>query len=338
MDPGEIVEQARRVLMRREVGFVPGPASHYRARMDFVFFPGGLGLREPGSHDRFVDTPASELAVPRINELLARVRERFLDLDPFDARAKRGTLRYCVIRSLKTASVSFVVDPRGERLAEVGAAIEAFARESDCENVLVTRVPSETDVSTSDDYDVVKGSDLLEAELGGARLFVHVQGFFQNDVEVAQRIHAFARECLPTGGTLVDLYGGVGAFACSLGSNFERALVIEEHEGSARLAKRNLERNGIRGEAIAGDARILPRFASERVSVVTDPPRAGMSERAIMALARSRPERVLYVSCNPFVLPRDLAYLNGYSVERACAFDLFPGTDHFELVVCLRRE
>ena len=337
MEPDEILAQARRILMRDDVEFVPGPASHYRARMDFVFFPGGLGLREPGSHDRFVDIRESDLAVPRINELLAAVRERFVGFDPFDQRTKRGGLRYCVIRSLDTASVSFVVNPEAERLGELTRAIESFVRGTSCENVLVTRVPPETDASVSSDYDVVKGSDLLEAELGGAKLFVHAQGFFQNDVEVAEKMHVFARDCLLGGGTLVDLYGGVGAFACSLGSAFERAIVIEDHEGSAALAQRNLEANGIAGEAIAGDATLLARFDPDRATVVTDPPRTGMSERAMRSLARMRPERVLYVSCNPLVLPRDLAYLRGYSIERACAFDLFPGTDHFELVVSLVR-
>ena len=330
-----MVGRARRILLHDDVVAFSGPSSGYRNRVDLVFFKDGLGMRD--SFDSFVDVTRSELATDRINSIIAQVRERFVGFDPFIQKAKRGTLRYAVIRALETSSISFVLNARGD-VDRAREAIASFAAESDVENVLITFTEPSSDVSVSSEYEIIKGSDVLEASLVGVALRVHVQGFFQNNLVMAQKMHGFIKDSLPgSSGTLIDLYGGVGSFACTLGDSFERAIVIEEHEGAASLAAQNLERNGVRGEAVCADASVLVRYGSDQVTVITDPPRIGMSEIAVRALARLRPERIVYVSCNPLIAPRDLAYLKGYRIEKAAVFDMFPGTDHFEMVVVLSR-
>jgi 23S rRNA (uracil1939-C5)-methyltransferase len=336
MDEKKMVDSARRILLHDAIEAFSGNAVGYRNRVDLVFFKDGLGMR--GSFDSFVDVTRSELANDRINTIIAQVRERFVGFDPFIQKTKRGTLRYAVIRSLDTSSISFVLNARGD-IDSARDAIASFAATSDVENILITLTEPESDVSVGSEYELIKGSDVLEASLAGAQLKVHVQGFFQNNLVMADAMHRFIREGLgTTSGTLIDLYGGVGSFACTLGSSFERAIVIEEHEGAAALAADNLERNGVRGETVCADASVLARYGSKQVTVITDPPRIGMSEKAIRALARLRPDRIVYVSCNPIIAPRDLTYLRGYRIERVGVFDMFPGTDHFEMVVVLSRD
>ena len=330
-----MVEKARRILMHDRIESFSGRGEGYRNRVDLVFFDGGLGMRE--SFDSFIDFEHVDSANERINTILSQIRERFVGFDPFIVRTKRGTMRYAVIRSLDSDSVSFVLNRNGDT-ARAKSAIEEFARTSDVSNVLITYTDPESDVSFGSDFEVVKGSQLLEATLAGARLKVHVQGFFQTNLEMAEAMHRFIQECVSdASGTLIDLYGGVGSFACTLGPSFEHVCVIESHEGSASIAGENLKTNNVRGEAICADASTLERFSSERLTVITDPPRSGMSEKAVRALALRRPERIVYISCNPLIAPRDLAYLKGYRITRVGVFDMFPGTDHFEMVVCLSR-
>jgi tRNA/tmRNA/rRNA uracil-C5-methylase (TrmA/RlmC/RlmD family) len=334
MDAHELVDQAQRILLFDGVEYYAGSPTGYRSRVDLVYFPGGLGMRS--SYDSFIDVERSDLATERVNELITQAR-RLIDVDTFDQKTKRGALRYAVIRSLDTSCVSFVVNAKAD-LARIRGAINRFAATTDCENVLITFTEPDSDVSVASDYEVVKGSDVLEATLAGAKLCVHTQGFFQNNHEMAEVMHRFIGDCLEdVSGTLIDLYGGVGAFACSLGASFDQAIVIEEHDGAASIAAKNLAVNGIRGEAICADASVLASIDAHICTVITDPPRIGMSHKAILALARNRPERIIYVSCNPLIAPRDLAYLKGYVIERAAVFDLFPGTDHFEMVLSLRR-
>ena len=326
-----MIDQAKRILMVDEVESFSDAPLGYRNRVDLVFFPGGLGMRE--SFDSFVDVEHLDLASDRVNEIIAQVRS-LIDVDTFDQKTKRGALRYAVIRALDSASVSFVVNAKAD-LGRIREAISSFADASDCENVLITFIDPDSDVSVGSEYEVVKGSDILHATLAGVELSVHVQGFFQNNSRVADLMHGYIRESLSPGGVLVDLYGGVGSFACSLGSLFDRVVVIEEHEGAASMASENLARNGIVGEAICADASALSDFQADRTTIVTDPPRSGMSEKAARAIARLRPDRIVYVSCNPIIAPRDLAYFSGYSIEKTAVFDMFPGTDHFEMVVVL---
>ena len=331
-----MIEQARRILMHENIEAFSGSKIGYRNRVDLVFFEGGLGMRE--SYDSFVDLKRMEIANERINDLITQVRERFVGFDPFIQKTKQGTMRYAVIRALDTASVSFVLNTHGD-IARSRSAIERFAQESDVENVLITFTEPESDVSVGSRYEIIKGSDLLEATLVGAHLKVHAQGFFQNNTQMAEEMHRFIQGCLNgVSGVLIDLYGGVGSFACTLSDSFERTIVIEDHEGAAAIAAENLAQNGVRGEAVCADASILTRYADERTVVITDPPRIGMSEKAIRALAHLKPERIVYVSCNPIIAPRDLAYLRGYRIDRVGVFDLFPGTEHFEMIISLVRE
>jgi len=182
MDEKKMVDSARRILLHDAIEAFSGNAVGYRNRVDLVFFKDGLGMR--GSFDSFMDVTRSELANDRINTIIAQVRERFVGFDPFIQKTKRGTLRYAVIRSLGTSSISFVLNARGD-IDSARDAIASFAATSDVENILITLTEPESDVSVGSEYELIKGSDVLEASLAGAQLKVHVQGFFQNNLVMA---------------------------------------------------------------------------------------------------------------------------------------------------------
>jgi tRNA/tmRNA/rRNA uracil-C5-methylase (TrmA/RlmC/RlmD family) len=172
--------------------------------------------------------------------------------------------------------------------------------------------------------------------------------FFQNNFHLLPRLAGTARERLADAGTryLIDAYCGVGFFAIELGDQVEAFVGVEIDHAAVLAAKANAAARGrTNGQFIEGDAeRLLPtilkRFAAGSTTVMMDPPRTGCPPSGLEALRRAGPAQVLYVSCHPATLARDLNALcaDGVFVLRnVTPLDMFPQTQHVECVADLRR-
>ena len=146
------------------------------------------------------------------------------------------------------------------------------------------------------------------------------------------------------GALAIDLYCGVGMFTLALASAGAKAVGIELSASSVEAARANAHSNGLDdARFLAGDARsVLPQVLAEHGAprvVVLDPPRAGAGGKVMRRIARAGPARIIYVSCNPTTLARDLIELEpfGYRVAVVQPLDLFPQTYHVETVVALDR-
>ncbi len=188
------------------------------------------------------------------------------------------------------------------------------------------------------------GSGVIEERLGPWRFEIGPHTFFQTYTEQAERMFAmaavWAAEIAPA--RIVEFYAGVGALTAFLAGAAKEALAVERHGPSVAAARRNLRRNGIANVRFQGAdaADFRPRDLSETAElVVVDPPRAGLSPKALRAAAAWRPGAILYVSCDPMTLARDVARFEefGYRLERLQPFDLFPQTFHVESLALLRR-
>ncbi len=335
----------KRQLLERAAGFAPAELFSdreygYRTRMDMVFHEGGLGFRLKGVWHRVVDVEQCPISNETINRLIAEVRSFFREVDWFDLRRKSGTFRYAVIRApQQDSSISFVLSRESTRLLEARERIAEFAKGSSARNVVVTYVPRDTDNSISDDFFVIKGGDQLEESYLGRTFRYSVQGFFQNNYEMALKLHQWVRALLEerdTGGHhLVDLYGGVGTFGIINADLFREVTIIESFAGSVEAAQANIQGNGIgNARAVCLDAMRLKNIElTGPLTVITDPPRSGMHPKTIQQLTALRPERLIYVSCNLKQLGIDLQKFSGFEVRRAALFDLFPHTPHCEGVV-----
>ncbi len=171
--------------------------------------------------------------------------------------------------------------------------------------------------------------------------------FFQNNFFLLPRLVETVRERLRNHGArfLVDAYCGVGFFGIETAGVVERFVGVELDQMAIRAARRNLVMRGItNGEFLAGATEallpsLLERFTPERTAVVLDPPRVGCAPGTIEALRRSRPGQVIYISCHPATLARDLSVLctDGlYRLERVTPLDMFPQTQHVECVADVR--
>lgn len=334
-------KRAEQVLQTNDIQVFSGEEFWYRNRMDMVFTKEGIGFREKGSWKWKVDVEQCVISNKKLNQYITEVRDEFGAVDPFNQFKRIGTYKYAVIRTPQNdSSISFVVNKESTRLSEATEKIKAFAEKSSVKNVLITYVKAKSSVSIAEDYVVIKGSDMLEETLLGKTFRYSVQGFFQNNHFMTERMHEYIHEKLKTysdpEGHLLDLYGGVGTFGVINAELFKGCTTVEDFEGCTVAAKDNIELNSIKNmEAINLDAKQLSNLKlPEPLYVITDPPRSGMHPKTIQRLLKIKPKVILYISCNIKQLEKDMPkFLTEYELKSSAVFDLFPQTNHMETVV-----
>ncbi|NOZ76330.1 MAG: 23S rRNA (uracil(1939)-C(5))-methyltransferase RlmD [Euryarchaeota archaeon] len=331
---------------QEEVEVHSGREFAYRNRMDFAFHPGGLGLRERNRWDRMVDVPYCHISRQRLNRLLREVRAHFpAPVDAFEPRSQTGTFKYAVIRApTLSSSVSFILNQDSPGVRKAEEAVEDFAPGSTADSVLLGYVPKKRDQSISQDYRVVKGEEYLEERLAGGVFRFHVMGFFQTNSAMADRLVRYVRGLFSDGkgGTLLDLYSGVGVFGIACSRLFDQVVMVESHPQSVEAARENVRLNRAGNvEAVLLDAGGIPELHLEPggLHALVDPPRAGMHPKALRRLVDLGPERVVYVSCKPERLAQEMPVFRraGYRMTSCALFDLFPQTRHCEVVVEMAR-
>ncbi len=186
------------------------------------------------------------------------------------------------------------------------------------------------------------GSTHFHEEAGGRRLRVSAGSFFQINSEQAGHLLRLVREYAAVGPaeTLLDAYGGVGTFGLALAEQAGRVIIVEENPGAAADARENAEGTGNVTVIEGAVEDVLPTLEGAIDVAVLDPPRAGVARAALGALVARRPARVVYVSCDPGSLARDLRYLleQGYRLVEVQPVDMFPQTYHIESVALVVRD
>jgi 23S rRNA (uracil1939-C5)-methyltransferase len=331
---------------------IPAPSPwHYRNKMEFAFNPDGvLGLHPRGAWHSILPLDecflAPSLTVALVKAAQAFAREKNLSLH--DPRTHQGLLRELVVRHSRGTGetmLGIVTSPgafdAAAAMAECLAAVDASVKS------VVRSIRASADTSAPlQQTTLLRGQDHISETVGGLRFNIGVETFFQTNTAQAERLAALVRELAGdiAGALAIDVYCGVGMFTLALAAAGAKAVGIELSVNSVEAARINARSNGL-GESrfLAGDARsvlpqVLAEFGPPRV-VVLDPPRAGAGGKVMRRIARAAPARIIYVSCNPTTLARDLVELEpfGYRVSVVQPLDLFPQTYHVETVVALDR-
>jgi 23S rRNA (uracil1939-C5)-methyltransferase len=277
------------------------PATGYRTTLRGVADAGGrFALRRRHAHD-LVAVPGCLVAHPLVAELVAAGR-----FPPGAAVTIRAGAR------------------TGDRLVVVDGA--------GAEDV---RVPDGVRVVSGDELDAGRRAWLFE-EVAGVRLRVSARSFFQAGPEAAEALVAAVGAALGDGGgTLADLYGGVGLFASTAGRGYDRVTVVESSASSCADARVNL--SGGPARVVQGDLR---RWRPRRTdAVVADPPRSGLGRDGARVVAGTRARALALVSCDAGALGRDVALLraHGYELDTVTLVDAFPHTPHVEAVSAFTR-
>jgi 23S rRNA (uracil1939-C5)-methyltransferase len=337
----------------------PDPAIErfgYRNKMEYSASPapeGGLrlGFHERGRWDSVVDVRECMLATLLGNAVRESVRawaERE-GLEPYDQRAQAGTLRHVVVRegvATGQVLVTVVTAPGAEE------AVDRLARPlSDAHPELVGLLHSVNagvaEVTASLPTRVVTGRDWLEERVAGIILRLSAGAFFQTNTRMTERLYARAAEAAGLDGSqvLYDLFAGVGSIGVALASGAREVVAIEIVPEAVADAERNARDNGVANHtALCGDVGVVLRERRGELPppdvAIVDPPRAGLSGRAVRRILELAPPVLVYVSCQPATFADNAARFveGGYRLEWVRPVDMFPQTPHIEAVARFTRE
>jgi 23S rRNA (uracil1939-C5)-methyltransferase len=325
----------------------------YRNKLEYSFtqMPAGpaLGFHRAGRWDEVLEIEKCWLTTELGNGIRNAVRDwaREERLEAYDQAEQTGYLRHLVVREGRNTGQALLelVTAAGERF-DRDHFVETLRRFPEVRSIhwAVNETPAEvTNLPTT----LLWGDEAIEEELCGLRFRVRPNAFLQTNTAMAERLYELAGEVAGlTGGESVwDLYCGIGAIGLSLASRALTVWGVDASEESIACALENADLNGITNAAFfAGDtadslAELRDRAGDPDV-VVVDPPRAGLSNKAVRRLGRIEAPRIVYVSCNPTTLAsnvKDLQAEWGYTLRRARPVDMFPHTPHIETVALLER-
>jgi len=321
----------------------------YRNKLEYSFGngPGGelvCGFHAPGRWDRIVPLEDCLLASERGNAVREQVVgwARAHGLRAHDRRSHEGELRNLVVREGRRTGevqVRLVAGPSDLPLDALAEGVQA-------DSLLVTTTDAAGETTAEGETELVAGTEFIDEELADLRFRISPLAFFQTNTEMAERLYGVAADLAELRGTerLYDLYCGSGTIALVLSARAAQVFGIELIPEAVADAITNVRRNGIdNAQFFAGDVRLALPELVERAGrpdvIVVDPPRAGLSKKAVRRLIAAAPKKVVYVSCNPTTLAPNAAQLAdaGYALRRVRPVDLFPQTPHIECVAVLER-
>jgi len=306
-----------------------------------------LGLHVPGTYHKVLDVEACLLQQDLGNAILREVKQyaRSSGMPPYGLKSHHGFWRYLVLRHSKALNrwmVNLVtsevrresVRPLADRLCAEFEGIVTVVNN-------INRRPAA--IAVGEFEEVLAGDGAMVDNIGPYAFRISANAFFQTNSLGARRLYEqVVHFADPQGGERVlDLYSGTGTIPIFLAGRVGRITGFELSAGAVRDARANCERNGITNcRFMAGDIRdTLPQVSEAADLMVIDPPRAGMHKEVVQQVLAASPARIIYVSCNPATLARDLSLMSvGYEVLEVQPVDMFPHTFHIEAVANLRRK
>jgi 23S rRNA (uracil1939-C5)-methyltransferase len=309
-----------------------------------------VGLHEADRYDAVLDIERCLLQSDRMNALLDEARRFIADrrLTVYDQESGEGLLRFLMLREGRGTGEAMVnMVTSAPSVSELEPLVgRAQARVPETSSVVLNVNPKKASIAVGVEEHLLGGRDHIRESLGGLTFQVSAGSFFQTNTAQAERLFGLVLDAAALTGeeTVLDLYAGTGAISLLLARRCRRVFGIEVAPAAVADAVRNAEINGITNcTFLAGEVRFaLPELISRGVAAdvaVCDPPRAGFHPKALAALATLAPARVVYVSCHPATLARDVGELarSGYRVEWVQPVDMFPHTPHIEVVAHLTR-
>lgn len=331
----------------------------YRNKMEFSFGdefkegPLALGMHKRNSFHDIVTVDACQIVDRDYNKVLKCVLEYCAERNlPFYHKLRHdGYLRHLLVRrTTKTKQMLVAIvttsDLECEKQADwsgLVCALQELDLEADLCGVMHIINDGLADMVRSDEMRVLYGQEYVYEELLGLKFKISIFSFFQTNSLGAEVLYSKAREYVgETKEKLIfDLYSGTGTIAQILAPVAKKVVGVEIVEEAVEAAKVNAELNGLDNcQFIAGDVlRVIDELEDKPDLIVLDPPRDGIHPKALQKIIDFGVDRLVYISCKPTSLARDLEILqeHGYRVEKACAVDMFPRTVHTEVVSVLNR-
>ncbi|GGO06675.1 23S rRNA (uracil(1939)-C(5))-methyltransferase RlmD [Saccharibacillus kuerlensis] len=308
------------------------------------------GFYARGSH-RIVDMETCIIQHEANDEMVEAVKEigRELGITAYDEETGRGLLRHVVVKvAFATGEKMVVLVTNSDRLPKAEQWIAAITErvpgvKSICHNVNTRQ----TNVIFGDITRVLWGEEVIHDYIGDIKFAISARSFYQVNPAQTEVLYGKTLEYAGLTGneTVIDAYCGIGTISLFLAQKAKRVYGVEIVKEAIEDARKNAEINGITNAEfeVGASEDVIPRWKEQGITpdvIVVDPPRKGCDARLLETIIEMQPERVVYVSCNPATLARDLRVLEdgGFKTTKVQPVDMFPQTVHVEAVALLTRQ
>lgn len=306
------------------------------------------GFFKPRSHE-IVDTNESLIQHPAVNEAIQTVKEicSELGIQAYDEGTHKGVLRHIMARYGKTTGeVMIVIVTRTWELPHKNTIVEEIVARLQHVKSIVHNVNSKrTNVILGEKTKILWGQEVIYDYIGDVKFAISALSFYQVNPDQTKVLYEKALEYAGLTGeeSVIDAYCGIGTISLFLAQKAKKVFGVEIVPEAIEDARRNAELNGIENAEFAvGEAEVvIPEWykqGNKADVLVVDPPRKGCDEALLQTIIDMKPKKVVYVSCNPATLARDLRILEdgGYKTVEVQPVDMFPQTTHVECVAHLR--
>lgn len=324
---------------------------HYRNKAQIPFGLNGdapiAGFYKTKSH-AIVDTDRCLIQTPEADAILAGLKPRLwkLGIKPYNEQTKQGMLRHVVVRKARaTGEVMVVLVTKKRKFAQAEKAIALIRKlVPNVTSIMQNINPETTNVIFGNETIHLWGQDTIEDHIGGVRFEISARSFYQVNPIQTEVLYKQALDYAQLTGkeTVIDAYCGIGTISLFMAKRAKYVMGVEIVPQAIEDAKRNAKLNGLDNTYFeAGPAEeVIPRWYKEGKTadvLMVDPPRKGCDESLLKTILEQRPKRIVYVSCNPATLARDLRILEdgGYQTQEVQPVDMFPHTGHCEAVAWL---
>ena len=343
----------------------PSPVSFgYRNKMEFSFSDSrwllpeelnhkgmnkefALGLHVPGKFDKIVDLKECLLQSDAANQILSFISTWVQNkkLRPYGIKSHNGFLRFLVIRQSSFNGEIMVnivtADENPDMLQPLANELQqTFPQVVSVVNNINTRLAQ---IAVGEKEIILTGRSYIQDKIGDFIFNISANSFFQTNTLQAERLYDIALQFgeIDKNSIVWDLYSGTGTISLFLAQKANKVIGFEIVESAVSDARKNAkEHQRLNVRFVQGDLlKTMRRTQPLPDIIVTDPPRAGMHEKVLRLINQIAPKCIVYISCNPTTLARDLRILGEtYDVERVQPVDMFPQTYHIETVVKLKRK
>ena len=269
-------------------------------------------------------------------------------VEPYDEEKHGGSVRRIFIRRGRVSGETMVVVSSKNKTLPEEAVLARMIQEADStvSSVVLNINPKRTNLVLGAENRTIAGKDAISDTLCGNEYQISPHSFFQVNPEQTENLYNKAIEYadITKDDTVLDIYCGIGTISLTAAKYAKKVIGVEIVDQAIEDAKANAQANGIlNARFYAGSAEnVVPRIidGGEKPDIIIiDPPRKGSDEITLSTIIKAQPRKIVYVSCNPATLARDIKYLNqgGYTLSKVTAVDMFPNTVHVESVALLER-